>query len=177
MWPSCGRCRRAGGTAGGDIELEKRIHRAFQIGVFLKGGHAALELVGGVGLAFVSAGTITKLIVSLVQEELREDPHDIIANYLFTFAQQFSVKTQTFAAFYLLSHGVIKLILVAELLREKLWAYPASLVVLGVFIAYQAYRFTLTHSIGLIVLSMFDLLVIVLIWHEYRLVRRHLARG
>jgi uncharacterized membrane protein len=156
---------------------EKRIHKAFQISVFLKGGHAALELVGGVGLAFVSAGTITNLIVSLVQEELKDDPHDIIANYLFTFAQQLSVKTKTFAALYLLSHGVIKLILVVELLREKLWAYPASLVVLGVFIAYQAYRYTLTHSIGLIALSMFDLLVIILIWHEYRLVRRHLARG
>ena len=153
-----------------------KLHKVFQISVFLKGGHAALELVGGVGLAFVSAGTITKLIVSLVQEELREDPHDIIANYLFTFAQQLSVKSKTFAAFYLLSHGVVKLILVAELLRKKLWAYPASLVVLGVFIAYQAYRFTLTHSIGLIVLSMFDLLVIILIWHEYRVVRRHLAR-
>ena len=153
-----------------------KLHKAFQIGVFLKGSHAALELVGGVGLAFVRAGTITNLIVSLVQEELKDDPHDIIANCLFTFAQQFSVKTKTFAAFYLLSHGVVKLILVAELLREKLWAYPASLVVLGVFIAYQAYRFTLTHSIGLIALSMFDLLVIILIWHEYRLVRRHLAR-
>ena len=153
-----------------------KLHKAFQISVFLKGGHAALELIGGVGLAFVSAGTITNLIVSLVQEELKEDPHDIIANYLFTFAQQLSVKSKTFAAFYLLSHGVVKLILVAELLRKKLWAYPASLVVLGVFIAYQAYRFTLTHSIGLIVLSMFDLLVIILIWHEYRVVRRHLAR-
>ena len=153
-----------------------KLHKAFQIGVFLKGGHAALELIGGVGLAFVRAGTITSIIVSLVQEELKEDPHDIIASYLFTFAQQFSVKTNTFAAFYLLSHGVVKLILVAELLREKLWAYPASLVVLGVSIAYQAYRFTLTHSIGLIALSMFDLLVIILIWHEYRLVRRHLAR-
>jgi len=153
-----------------------KLHKAFQISVFLKGGHAALELVGSVGLAVVSAGTNTKLIGSLVQEELREDPHDIIANYLFTFAQQLSVKSKTFAAFYLLSHGVVKLILVAELLRKKLWAYPASLVVLGVFIAYQAYRFTLTHSIGLIVLSMFDLLVIILIWHEYRVVRRHLAR-
>ena len=29
---------------------------------------------------------------------------------------------------------------------------------------YQAYRFTLTHSLGLIALFMFDLLVIVLIW-------------
>ncbi|RUW96717.1 DUF2127 domain-containing protein, partial [Mesorhizobium sp. M8A.F.Ca.ET.059.01.1.1] len=30
-----------------------------------------------------------------------------------------------------------------------------------------------THSAGLIVLTIFDLIVIWLIWHEYRLVLRH----
>lgn len=67
-----------------------------------------------------------------------------------------------------------KLLLVAGLLREKLWAYPASLAVLGLFIVYQLYRYSYTHGVGLIVLSLFDVMVIVLVWHEYRLVRRHL---
>jgi uncharacterized membrane protein len=65
--------------------------------------------------------------------------------------------------------------LVAGLLRNKLWAYPASLVVLGLFIAYQFYRFSYTHGAGLIVLTVFDIIVMGLIWHEYRLVSRHLA--
>ena len=55
------------------------------------------------------------------------------------------------------------------LLREKLWAYPASFVVFGAFIAYQLYRYSFTHEISLILLSIFDLFVIALAVHEYRL--------
>jgi uncharacterized membrane protein len=66
----------------------------------------------------------------------------------------------------------VKLFLVAGRLRNKLWAYPASLVVMGLFIVYQIYRFSYTHGWGLIVLSVFDIVVIWLIWHEYRVVRR-----
>jgi len=61
------------------------------------------------------------------------------------------------------------------LLRNKLWAYPVSLVVLGLFIVYQLYRFSYTHGFGLIVLTVFDVFVMGLIWREYRLVRRHLT--
>jgi uncharacterized membrane protein len=66
------------------------------------------------------------------------------------------------------------MVLVAGLLRNKLWAYPASLVVLGAFIAYQIYRYTYTQAFGLIALTVFDSIVMALIWHEYRLVRRHI---
>ena len=66
----------------------------------------------------------------------------------------------------------MKLLLLIGLLRNKLWSYPASLVVLGLFIVYQAYRFSYTRGVGLVVLTVFDLLVMGLIWHEYRLVRR-----
>jgi uncharacterized membrane protein len=65
------------------------------------------------------------------------------------------------------------LALVAGLLRNKLWAYPASLMVLGLFMVYQVYRFFYTQSAGLVVLTVLDLIVMVLIWHEYGLVRRH----
>ena len=69
------------------------------------------------------------------------------------FAQTFSVAEHNFYAFYLLSHGIIKRVLVIGLLRERLWAYPASFAVFGAFIAYQLYRFSFTHDIGLILLQ------------------------
>jgi len=65
--------------------------------------------------------------------------------------------------------------LVVGLLGNKLWAYPVSLVILGRFIVYQLYRFSYTHGVGLIVLAIFDVIVMGLIWHEYRLVSRHLT--
>jgi uncharacterized membrane protein len=66
------------------------------------------------------------------------------------------------------------LVLVFGLLRERLWAYPASFAVFGAFIAYQLYRYSFTHEIALILLSIFDLFVIALAVHEYRLLRKHL---
>jgi uncharacterized membrane protein len=154
---------------------QRRIHQIFQISVLLKGAHALVECIGGLVLAFVSTSTITRLVNALTQEELIEDPNDFVAAQLLSLAQNFTVSTQRFYAFYLLSHGVIKVFLVIGLLRNKLWAYPVSLVVLGLFIMYQLYRFSYTHGFGLIVLTVFDVFVMGLIWHEYRLVRRHLT--
>jgi len=154
---------------------ERRIHQIFEISVLLKGAHALIECIGGLILAFVSTSAITSLVNALTQEELIEDPNDLIAAHLLSLAQNFTVGTQRFYAFYLLSHGVIKAFLVIGLLRNKLWAYPVSLAVLGLFMVYQLYRFSYTHGFGLIVLTVFDVFVVGLIWHEYRLVRRHLT--
>lgn len=89
-------------------------------------------------------------------------------------AQNFSIETKHFYSFYLLSHGLVKLLLVIGLLKGRLWSYPASLVAIALFIVYQLYRFSYTHGLGLIVLTVFDVFVMGLIWHEYGLVRRHL---
>lgn len=153
---------------------EKRIHQIFEISVLLKGAHALIECAGGVALALVSTDYLRRLVNSATQDELIEDPKDFLASHFLTFAQHFTVSTQHFYAFYLLSHGMVKLALVIGLLRNKLWAYPASLVALGLFIVYQLYRYSYTHGIGLIVLTVFDVFVMWLIWHEYRLVRQHL---
>ena len=154
---------------------ERRVHQIFEISILLKGAHALIECIGGLVLAFVSTSAITNLVNALTQEELIEDPNDFVATHLLSLAQNLTVSTQRFYAFYLLSHGVIKLLLVAGLLRKKLWAYPASLLVLGLFIVYQLYRFSYTHGVGLIVLTVFDVIVMGLIWHEYQMVRRHLT--
>jgi len=154
---------------------EGRIHQVFQISILLKGAHALIECIGGVALAVVSTSTIKGLVDTFTQSKLIDDPNDFVATHLLSLAQSFSVSTQHFYAFYLLSHGLVQVFLVIALLRNRLWAYPASLVVLGLFIVYQFYRFSYTHGIGLIILTVFDVFVIALIWREYRLVRRHFA--
>ena len=154
---------------------ERRIRQIFRISVLLKGAHAVVECIGGLVLAVVSTSAITSVVNALTQEELIKDPNDFVAGHLLSLAQNLTVSTQHFYAFYLLSHGAIKVFLVAGLLRSKLWAYPVSLVVLGLFIVYQLYRFSYTRGFGLIVLTVFDVSLMGLIGHEYRLVRRHLT--
>jgi uncharacterized membrane protein len=139
---------------------EKGIHRIFVVSVALKGLHALIEVAGGLALYLFSSAAIARMLDEV-------DPHDWIARH-------FPMSEQHFYAFYLLSHGIVKAVLVAGLLREKLWAYPASIAVFGAFIGYQLYRYSWTHDIGLVLLSVFDLFVIALAVHEYRLLRRHL---
>lgn len=153
---------------------ERRIHQLFELSLLLKGAHAALECIGGLALALTNNQSIRGLVAQATQGELAEDKSDFLANHLVLWAQGFSIETQHFYALYLLSHGVVKLALVAALLMRKLWAYPTAIVVFGLFIAYQLYRYTQTHGIGLLLLTALDLLVVGLTWHEYGLMRRHL---
>jgi uncharacterized membrane protein len=153
---------------------EDRVHQIFKVSILLKGAHALIECLSGITFSLVSTNSIVNFVNAITQDELIEDPNDFVATHLLAAAHTFSVQTKSFYAFYLLSHGVIKLLLVVGLLRNKLWSYPASLIVLGLFAIYQLYRFTYTHGFGLIVLTIFDVIVMGLIWHEYGLVRRHL---
>ncbi|MFC2966964.1 DUF2127 domain-containing protein [Acidimangrovimonas pyrenivorans] len=153
---------------------EHRVHQVFRVSVLLKGLHALIEIAGGLVFYFASAPTVLHWVNLLTQDELTEDPRDFIATHLLSAAQQLTGATESFYSFYLVSHGLIKVVLVAGLLREKLIAYPLSLAALGAFIVYQLYRYSYTHSFGLILLTVFDLIVIVLVWHEWRLLRRNL---
>jgi uncharacterized membrane protein len=153
---------------------EKRIHQLFVVSVLAKGAHALFEVVAGIALYVVSTEAIVDSISRWSNREIALERHDWIASHLLRFAEGFSVEQHHFYAFYLLSHGIVKGVLVAGLLKEKIWAYPASFVVFGLFIAYQLYRYTFTHDLVLIALSIFDLIVIGLAVHEYRLLRKHL---
>ena len=153
---------------------EKRIHQVFAVSLSLKGLHALFEVVAGVALYLTSTETIVGRLSDWSNRQIALERHDWIASHLLRFAETFSVEKHHFYAFYLLSHGIVKSILVIGLLREKLWAYPASFVVFGAFILYQLYRYSFTHDFTLILLSIFDLFVIALALHEYRLLRRHL---
>jgi uncharacterized membrane protein len=139
---------------------ERRVHQIFAVSVSLKGLHALLEIAGGIALYGFSADAIARWLDEI-------DRGRLVARY-------FDLSEQHFYAFYLLSHGLVKVVLVYGLLKEKLWAYPASFVVFGAFIAYQLYRYSFTHELSLIFLSVFDLFVIALAIHEYRLLRKHL---
>lgn len=148
------------------------LHDLFLVSVWIKGVVGLLQVIGGLLLLFVSQGRLIALAILLTRPELAEDPHDPIAMFLRHTAQQFGHGTQAFASVYLVIHGLIKVLLVAGLLRRKIWSYPASMWVLGAFVAYQCFRYAQTHSPWLIALTALDVVVIVLVWCEYRVRRQ-----
>jgi uncharacterized membrane protein len=144
------------------------LDRTFEIGIILKGLDGVLETVGGLLLLAVSPSTINRVVRGLTQHELSEDPHDYIAVHLLRFTHGLTGSAVTFAAIYLLVHGVVKVVLVAALLRNKLWAYPWLIAVLLAFIGYQLYRIAIKPTGGLIALTVFDALITWLTWREWR---------
>ena len=149
-------------------EQKTVFQRVFLASIFLKGVDAILEITGGFLMFFFSYKEISRFVFWLAREELSEDPKDIIANYLVGAAQSFSLDLQLFLAIYLIAHGFIKIILVASLWRKKLWAYPTAIVFLSLFILYQLYRFSYDHSLWLIWMTIFDILIIFLARKEYK---------
>lgn len=145
-----------------------RVHEAFLVTVILKGAGAVLEIASAGFVALVSPHAVARLVFAITGPELAHHPADVVARYLRHAAETYSIDARTFAALYLLSHGVIKLALVVPLLRGRMWAYPASIAAFGAFIAYQLYRYSFTHSLMLLVLTVFDVVVIVLVWLEWR---------
>ncbi len=112
-----------------------------------------------------------------MEHELSEDPHDFIAAHLLGASRSLTHGGNTLASLYLLSHGLAKVVLVVALLFNKLWAYPSMIALLILFIAYQLYRISYSYSLGLILLTVFDVFVIWLTWKEYKKQKVALATG
>ncbi|MFL6731177.1 MAG: DUF2127 domain-containing protein [Sphingomicrobium sp.] len=157
------RSRVKRGRVGSGV-FQHRLHQLFLVSIAIKGAHALVELAGGVALYLFS----TDLILQWLWEASRS--HDWVAR----FAHGFSTAEHEFYAFYLVSHGVVNGAIVAGLLLGKRWSYHATFAVLSLFIGYQLYRYSYTRDIGLIVITVIDLIVMALAWNEYRLFKHHL---
>jgi uncharacterized membrane protein len=150
----------------------KTVHILFLIGVLAKAIDGVLEILGGLFLLFVGPARLHRWLAALVQHELSEEPNDLVPRLLVGVQAHLTERTRIFATIYLIVHGLIKVGLVVAMLRRQLWAFPTAIVIFVLFIIYQLYRYTITGALWLVVLSALDLIVIVLIWLEYRQLRR-----
>ncbi len=148
------------------------LDRVFEVAIIGKGLNGVAEVVGGLLLLFTTPSRLHHLVAVITQGELSEDPHDLIATRLLHTANGLTGDAVLFGAVYLLLHGVVKVVLVVALLQNRLWAYPWMIGVLLAFIGYQIYRIALHPTIGLVGLTVFDILIVALTWREYRQQRR-----
>lgn len=147
------------------------LDKFYEVGIAIKGIDGLIELVAGVALLVVSKGTIAHLTSQLTKGELARDPHNFVANHIAHAGAHLAHGQHTFAAIFLLTHGVVKVGLVGALLLKKHWAYPVGIVILGILLLYQLYQLVVTPGIGMALLSVLDAAIIWLIWREWQHVR------
>ena len=141
------------------------------MGILLKGIDGALQLIGGLLLLFLPPSAIGGVALFLVRGELREDPTDLFANLLLH-ATRNVIQSQSLASAFLLVHGVVKLLLIGGLASNRLWSYPAALVVFTGFTLYQGYELAYQPSLFIGTITFLDIIVVILIAVEYGHVMR-----
>jgi uncharacterized membrane protein len=116
-------------------------------------------------------------VVHFAEKITAHNPHDFWGRHILEWAHGFTKGAAIFAALYLLSHGLVKLVLVGAILKEHLWAYPGLIIVTIGFVAYQIYHMA-AHGLsgGYIFLTLFDLLIIFLTTEEYGKQKERLRR-
>lgn len=102
--------------------------------------------------------------------------HDFLIHILKPLASNVHYSVTFFAAIYLLFWGVLDIFLSVELLRNRMWAYPLSLVLISCFMTYEFFRLLHTHSPALVFLIIYDLLALWLIWREYKKIASNLRQ-
>lgn len=154
------------------LQLPNLLHRAFQVGIAIKGLDGVLETLAGLAVLMTSQDEIHHLVAELSHGGLIESPHGLLARVLLHSLQHVSVGTRHFAAFYLIGHGVLKMGLVGAMWRGWRRSYPVAIVVMGLFIVFELHRIAHTHSLLLGTLACFDAVTVALIWREWRAVTR-----
>ena len=140
----------------------------FTLSLLLKGLFEVSEILSGAALFFLTPDRMNRLILWLSTANWLGGPGGWLMNRLDAVAQSFTAGTQHFVIFYLMSHGIVKLAVVILLWKKKLWAYPASVLLMCCFIVYQMIKFASGHSILLLLLTVLDVILIVLTVLEYR---------
>lgn len=148
--------------------MKTRFDTLFRISIILKGLDALLEIIGGTFLLFVTPHDIVRLAQWLSKSELTENPHDFIGTALTHGLHSLSTSSTLYGGIYLLSHGIIKMFVIINVLRNKYWAYPLLIVVLLGFIIYQIIDIVQKHSIAMTLLSIFDAFIVVMTWLEWQ---------
>jgi uncharacterized membrane protein len=156
----------------------RRIHfnldKIFEVSILLKGLDALIELIGGILLLTISPHFITRITNALTHHELSEDPHDFIATAIAHAGHSLAHNSRIFGGIYLLLHGVVKMVVIIGVLKQKLWAYPWLIVVISAFICYQLWDLLHKFTIGMLLLTIFDVFIVVLTWFEWQRHKRRL---
>lgn len=147
------------------------LDKTYEIGILIKGIDGVLELIGGVLVLVLSPGTILSVTNFFAQEFLEKNPHNFIGNHIEKAGHHLASGQTTFAALFLLTHGLVKVVLVTCLLLNKLWAYPWALVVLSLFLIYQAYLLITRPTFSMAFLTVLDAIIIYLVNREWQNVR------
>lgn len=127
-----------------------------------------LRILFGVALLKVIGLPLLQVVHNFMNYELVENSSDILFVMVNDLLSEHSFYVTYFLAFYFIFWGIIDIFLSYNLIKERLWSFPVSIGLIGLFVSYSIVRFTFTHSMLLLSVIVFDLIILYLIYKEYQ---------
>lgn len=137
----------------------------FRIGLLAKGVDSVFEVVGGILITMPTK--LARYLLVLSQHELYRH-HEVMSGRLDRLAETVQVHAHLGAALYLIAHGGAKAVLIAAIVRGKRWGYTGLIAVLSVFTLIEMTRAIAAHEILTGLLGLFDIVIVVVIYKEYK---------
>lgn len=152
---------------------EKQIYQLFKWSILIKGAISVAEVIVGTLVMFTPVSIITNITDYVIKNFFGGKTEGFLVSEIISNAEALVNIGTVLIGVYLIGRGGIKLALIIGLLRNKIWAYPWSLVVIGVLVLFQVFELVKTLHLGIIFVTVFDLIVMYLIWREWNIVKRH----
>lgn len=146
-------------------DLEERL---FITGMWWRIGYGLLRITFGLAILKVVGTPLLDVVTKIMSHELLSDPNDVLYTFLATLLTNYPLDISYFLAGYFIFWGVIDVTLSHNLIRHRLWAFPLSFTLIGLFLTYGLFRFSQTHSLILLGVLLVDGVILWLIWKEYQ---------
>ena len=150
---------------------EKTYGFFFRLGMWWRIFYGILRVILSFMLLRVVGIPFADIFLNLMQHEVIVDKADFLVRTISPILEHFSFTVTYFLVTYLIFWGVIDIVLSISMLRHRLWAFPISIYSIGLFVLYEIYRYTHTHSLVLLWVIFIDIVLIWLIRKEYTKLR------
>ena len=145
-----------------------------RIGLILKGVDALFEIVGGALLFYPR--DFNRWVSLIFQHDLirRHADPQTVAN-IQDHAAKAIYGASIGSALYLIAHGLMKIIFIAAVMKEKKWGYVGLIAVLIIFTGVELWRSIADQGVAMFFFGLFDAYLAYLVWHEYRRTKKRVG--
>lgn len=142
--------------------------KLFQVSMWWRIIYGILRVILGIAFLKLIGVQVSEFIRIIMSHELTQDVNDVVFNKIYFMFEKHDFTIGYFIAGYFIFWGSVDILLSLSLLHKVRIAYPISMGLISMFILYSTFRFSYTHSLVLLGIIGIDIIILYLIYREYK---------
>jgi uncharacterized membrane protein len=142
--------------------------RLFDVTLIVKGVAAVVDLVAAAVIFTTGSELAIRFFAKVTTLVTDFEGDGVVSQYLSLQPGSITTFDIWFITGYLAIHGIINIVLVEGIWFRRQWAYTKAMRILLLFFVYQCVRLFFVWSYWLFIITLYDLVVLLLLYNEYR---------